>query len=110
LEPKTKLLESDLEDEDNDLEFFNPNLEMKSTSLKEPTQGALIDLYFMLNIQKERSQQPLEVQSDYVLEPSCTSIGKLPILESISTLNLLMALRRWNISSHLKPHLDCTSS
>jgi hypothetical protein len=44
LEPKTRLQKSNLDDENDDLEFFDPNSEMKSATLEAPVQGALIDL------------------------------------------------------------------
>jgi hypothetical protein len=50
LQLKTKLPKSNLDDEDNDLEFFNLDLEMKSTTLEMPTQGASIDLDSMPNV------------------------------------------------------------
>jgi len=40
LELKTKLPESDLDNEDDDLELFDLDSKMKSTSSEMPTQGA----------------------------------------------------------------------
>jgi hypothetical protein len=37
-------LKFDLNDENDDLDFFDPNLKMKSAMLKALAQGALIDL------------------------------------------------------------------
>jgi hypothetical protein len=48
LEPKIKLVELDLDDGDDDLEFFDSDLEMTSASLKVHAQGAPIDLDSML--------------------------------------------------------------
>jgi hypothetical protein len=44
LESKTKLPKSDPNDEDDDLELFNPNSEMKLASLEALAQGTSIDM------------------------------------------------------------------
>jgi hypothetical protein len=50
LEPKTKLPKFNPDDENDDLEFFDSDLEMKSTSLETPTQGAPTNLDSMPNV------------------------------------------------------------
>jgi hypothetical protein len=44
LEPKTKLPKFDLDDENDDLDFFDLNFKMNSAMLEAPPQGTLIDL------------------------------------------------------------------
>jgi len=108
---KNWLPKLDLDDEDNNLELFDPNSKMKSASLKMLTQGESIDLDSMLNVWREGPQQPSNVHFGFVLEPCGICIEK--ILESnlpLSKLNLLLAPRSWNISSCLRPCSDRTSS
>lgn len=110
MELETKLLEFDLDDEDDDLEFFKLDLEMKLASLKASTQGTPIDLDSMPNIRGEGTQQPPDVQFGFVQKPFSIGTKKLVVLEPISALNMLLALKSWNIYSYLKPHLNRTLS
>jgi hypothetical protein len=74
LEPR--LPKFNFENEDNDLEFFDLYLEMKSSSLKVLAQGAPIDLDSMPKVQRGGTQRPLEVQFSFVSKPSDIGIKK----------------------------------
>ncbi len=83
LESKIVLLESDPDDEDDNLKFFDPDLEMKSASSKVLAQGTPIHMDSMPNIQRESTQQPRDVNSSFILELN------IPLPK----LNLLLAQR-----------------
>jgi hypothetical protein len=83
LESKIVSLESNLNDEDDDLKFFDLDSKMKLTSLKAFTQSTSIHLDSTPNMQWEGTRQPPNVHFGFVLEPN------LPLLK----LNLLLALR-----------------
>jgi hypothetical protein len=83
LESKIVLLKSNLDDEDDDLKFFDPDSKMKLASLKAFAQSTSIHLDSTPNMQWEGTQQPPDVHFGFILEQN------LPVLK----LNLLSALR-----------------
>jgi hypothetical protein len=73
---------------------------MKATSPKAPTLGTPINLDSMLDVQAKGSQQPLEVQSNTMLEHSRISTKNIYNIENIYCIEL--AFDAHNME-HLQP-------